>query len=148
MKYRVAAGVVAIVAVVIGILRLLRPGCHAGYKFPIKYLSTKSPYIKERNLSYDFTPVQNTLDDLVPAGMPFNLLHYCIGAAMMMSFMKISKVSGKKHFFSTGCKAELVWIVARHGTRNPGEKTIRKMLNHIKKLRDEVLAGHDDAGGE
>lgn len=41
-----------------------------------------------------------------------------------------------------GCSARQLWILSRHGTRNPGTKEMEKMQSELPKLRDSILLNH------
>ena len=41
-----------------------------------------------------------------------------------------------------GCEPVLFWVLARHGTRNPGDDDILEMAERLPALRDEILAAH------
>ena len=53
-------------------------------------------------------------------------------------------------FFSTssGCSAKSYWLLARHGSRNPGDDDIAKMLSRGPELRDLVLKNHEEGRGK
>ena len=53
-------------------------------------------------------------------------------------------------FFSTssGCSAKSYWLLARHGSRNPGDEDIAKMLSRGPELRDLVLKNHEEGRGK
>ena len=39
------------------------------------------------------------------------------------------------------------WILARHGTRNPGDDDILEMAERLPVLRDEIVAAHENGVG-
>ena len=41
----------------------------------------------------------------------------------------------------------LSWILARHGTRNPGDDDILEMAARLPVLRDEIVAAHENGVG-
>ena len=46
-----------------------------------------------------------------------------------------------------GCQPALVWILARHGTRNPGDDDILEMAERLPALRDDIVAAHQAGAG-
>ena len=46
-----------------------------------------------------------------------------------------------------GCEPVLTWILARHGTRNPGDDDILEMAERLPGLRDEIVAAHEAGTG-
>ena len=49
---------------------------------------------------------------------------------------------------SSGCSAKSYWLLARHGSRNPGDDDIAKMLSRGPELRDLVLKNHEEGRGK
>ena len=47
-----------------------------------------------------------------------------------------------------GCEAKSFWLVARHGTRNPGKKAIKKIKKHVPRLRDKIVENFENGKGE
>ena len=52
-----------------------------------------------------------------------------------------------RFFISTGCRARQLWLLARHGTRNPGTKAMKKMAHHLPLLREFILENHLHGSG-
>ncbi|KAK2718384.1 multiple inositol polyphosphate phosphatase 1-like [Artemia franciscana] len=48
----------------------------------------------------------------------------------------------------TNCSPKNIWFLARHGTRNPGVKYLRRMRDHLPLLRDQILENHGNGQGE
>ena len=46
-----------------------------------------------------------------------------------------------------GCEPVLLWVLARHGTRNPGDDDILEMAERLPALRDEIVAAHQGGAG-
>jgi len=46
-----------------------------------------------------------------------------------------------------GCQARGVWMVIRHGTRNPGDDDIELMRSRGPELRDAVVENHNLSKG-
>ena len=53
----------------------------------------------------------------------------------------------KDIFFPLGCTLKSYWLLARHGSRNPGNDDIEKMLSRGPELRDLVLKNHEEGKG-
>ena len=53
----------------------------------------------------------------------------------------------KKIFLWPGCTLKSYWLLARHGSRNPGDDDIEKMLSRGPELRDLVLKNHEEGKG-
>ena len=47
-----------------------------------------------------------------------------------------------------GCSPALVWILARHGTRNPGDDDILEMKEQLPGLRDKVVLAWEEGRGD
>ena len=48
-----------------------------------------------------------------------------------------------------GCgEYEFMWLLARHGTRNPSALTIRQIKRQLPKIRDQILANHREGRGD
>ena len=47
-----------------------------------------------------------------------------------------------------GCSPKRMWLIVRHGTRTPGQKTINKMNTVLKVVRDDILSNHESTRGE
>ena len=46
-----------------------------------------------------------------------------------------------------GCSPALMWMLARHGSRNPDDDTLTKMTKDLPKLRDELLFAWKEGRG-
>ena len=46
-----------------------------------------------------------------------------------------------------GCSPVMIWILARHGTRNPGDDNILKMADELPRLRDEIVTAWQEGRG-
>lgn len=49
---------------------------------------------------------------------------------------------------TANCQPAQIWMVVRHGTRNPSAKVIRKMRTLLPKVRDNILEAHKDGKGK
>lgn len=47
-----------------------------------------------------------------------------------------------------GCHPIKIWMVVRHGTRNPGEKMISKMKLRLPALRTAIINNHNQSKGD
>ena len=47
----------------------------------------------------------------------------------------------------TGCEAKSFWILARHGTRNPGDDDILLMASRLREIQAEVVLNHESGSG-
>lgn len=47
-----------------------------------------------------------------------------------------------------GCSPKRIWLIVRHGTRTPGQKTIKKMKTVLKFFRDDILTNHESNRGD
>lgn len=43
-----------------------------------------------------------------------------------------------------GCEPIKIWMMIRHGTRNPGDQLITSMNTQIMQLRDEIVINHEE----
>lgn len=43
-----------------------------------------------------------------------------------------------------GCKPIKIWMMFRHGTRNPGDKMITSMNTQMMQIRDEIVINHEE----
>lgn len=50
--------------------------------------------------------------------------------------------------FCTGCEAQKIWMLIRHGTRNPSDTFIEKFNTRLPEIRDLILEhnSEDDKG--
>ena len=46
-----------------------------------------------------------------------------------------------------GCSPAVFWILARHGTRNPGDEDILMMEDELPRLRDEIVTAWQEGRG-
>ena len=46
-----------------------------------------------------------------------------------------------------GCSPAMIWILARHGTRNPGDDDILMMADELPRLRDEIVTAWQEGRG-
>ena len=47
-----------------------------------------------------------------------------------------------------GCRPALFWILARHGTRNPGYDDVLEMEEKLPNIRDSIIAAWSEGLGE
>ena len=60
---------------------------------------------------------------------------------------KMSEVDCCSPLQVEGCQPVLAWVLARHGTRNPGDDDILEMADRLPGLRDEIVAAHEAGAG-
>ena len=46
-----------------------------------------------------------------------------------------------------GCSPAMIWILARHGTRNPGDDDILMMAENLPRLQDEIITAWQEGRG-
>lgn len=50
-------------------------------------------------------------------------------------------------FFTIDCTPTKIWMLVRHGTRNPSVKLIKKMRERLPQIRDLILNNTNDFNG-
>ncbi|CAG7833584.1 unnamed protein product [Allacma fusca] len=66
---------------------------------------------------------------------------YVVHDHLLYNFTK--KGRSVEELIPKDCQAEQIWIVARHGTRNPSDKVITKMLEELQEIQKEIIAAHE-----
>merc|ERR1712012_627562 len=62
------------------------------------------------------------------------------GFASKTSYLAISKDANNSLALPPSCSVGSLWLLARHGTRNPGSKDKQKMETLLPRLRDKIVA--------
>ncbi|XP_021966379.1 multiple inositol polyphosphate phosphatase 1 [Folsomia candida] len=53
----------------------------------------------------------------------------------------------RHHASHDSCTPIQIWMVVRHGTRNPSAKVIRKIINLLPNVRDQIVKAHENGVG-
>jgi len=72
--------------------------------------------------------------------LPFSAKAQKPGFASKTSYLAISKEVNTSQVLLPHCSLGLVWLLARHGTRNPSLDDMQEMATSLPKLRDNILS--------
>ena len=53
----------------------------------------------------------------------------------------------KQEFNFVGCEAKLLWLLVRHGTRNPGDDDIWEMKTRGVEIQEAIITNHNQGRG-
>jgi len=88
----------------------------------------------------------------------FFLFFLCFTQSLISAQLSGDKFGTKTSYFKVantddgvlevdGCSPSMIWILARHGTRNPGDDDILMMEEELPRLRDEIVTAWQEGRG-